>query len=210
MIRRVALVLVLLAAAFSIVWSALAAPRVLPRLRVAPGFGLVDATGQRLSSDALRGQVVLVTFGPAACDDRCREWSRLLAERLVAVRSDRPVTYLWIVTDPVDPAELGALAGTLDASLVPWRVLGSSEQRELDLVLAGFRVPRPTGGATVDPVLIVVDPAGIVRAEYRTAPATRALASDLEALERELRESRGVRRYLYEAAHLFTCNVGGV
>ncbi|MCX2726453.1 SCO family protein [Thermomicrobium sp. 4228-Ro] len=211
MVRRIALVIVLLAATFSVVWSALAAPRVLPRLRVAPGFGLVDAAGNRVSSDDLRGQIVLVTFGPVRCDERCTEWSSRLAEALAGDTSGRSMRAIWIVTEPSDATRLATLQRELATSGFPWLVLGTSDERELELVLAGFRVPRQVSqhGTTVDPVLVVVDPVGIVRAEYRTAPTATVLQGDLAALAQEIRNSRGARRYLYEAAHLFTCNLGG-
>ncbi|GBD17903.1 hypothetical protein HRbin27_00390 [bacterium HR27] len=211
MVRRIALVIVLLAATFSIVWSALAAPRVLPRLRVAPGFGLVDANGNRVSSDDLRGQIVLVTFGPARCDERCAAWSSRLAEALTGDTVGSSTRAIWIVTEPSDTTRLVTLQRELAASGVPWRVLGTSDERELELVLAGFRVPRQVSehGTAVDPVLVVVDPVGIVRAEYRTVPIATVLQGDLTALVQEIRNSRGARRYLYEAAHLFTCNLGG-
>lgn len=211
MVRRIALVIVLLAATFSIVWSALASPRVLPRLRVAPGFGLVAADGNRVSSDDLRGQIVLVTFGPARCDERCAAWSSRLAEALTGDTVGSSIRAIWIVTEPSDTTRLVTLERELAASGVSWRVLGTSDERELELVLAGFRVPRQVSehGTAVDPVLVVVDPVGIVRAEYRTAPTATMLQGDLTALVEEIRNSRGARRYLYEAAHLFTCNLGG-
>ncbi len=211
MARHVALVLVLLAAALSVVWSAVAAPRVLPRARIAPGFALVDASGTRVSSDSLRGQIVLVTFGPAECDENCRDWSASIAEQLSDVAIDQPVTSLWIVGEPVSPPALEAVAGALAESPIPWRVVGTQDARDLELVLAGFRVPRAgiASGGPIEPVVVVIDPTGIVRAEYRTTAAIRALPGDLAALDREIRESRGFRRYLYEAAHLFTCTVEG-
>jgi hypothetical protein len=121
------------------------------------------------------------------------------------------VQLIWIVTEPATPEELAQLQASLVPASVPWRVLGSDDARQLELVLAGFRVPRvlSTAGSSVEPILIIVDPTGIVRAEYRVAPQPSTLAADITALEREIRESRGLRRYLYEAAHLFTCNVGG-
>lgn len=211
MVRRFALVIVLVAAALSIIWSALAAPRVLPRLRIAPGFGLQDTAGQTVSSDSLRGQTLLVTFGPAHCDDPCREWSQLVASAMRERDTVERVQLVWIVAEPATSEQLAQLQASLIPTSVRWRVLGTEDARQLELVLAGFRVPRvlSTAGSSVEPILIIVDPTGIVRAEYRVAPQPSTLAADITALEREIRESRGLRRYWYEAAHLFTCNVGG-
>ncbi|MCS7050799.1 MAG: SCO family protein [Thermomicrobium sp.] len=211
MVRRLALALVLAAAVLSILWSALAAPRVLPRLRLAPGFGLMDATGRPVSSDALRGRTVLVTFGPVRCDERCQGWSRAVATAIPSRISGEAVQLVWIAAEPASPEELARLQATLPPAPLPWRVLGSRDDRQIELVLSGFRVPRHSDGtaSAVDPVLVVVDPTGIVRAEYRVAPPGSVLDGDLAALEREIRDSRGLRRYLYEAAHLFSCNVGG-
>lgn len=212
MVRRFALVTVLLAATLSIVWSAIAAPQVLPRLRLAPGFGLHDPAGETVSSDSLRGSTLVVTFGPAQCDERCRAWGRTVATALPRDLSPEQFQLVWIVTAPATPADLAALEGQLPAAPLPWRVLGTDDARQLELVLAGFRVPRvvSAAGSLPDPILIIVDPAGIVRAEYRVSPQSQVIAQDLAALKREIRESRGLRRYLYEAAHLFTCNVGGL
>jgi hypothetical protein len=116
------------------------------------------------------------------------------------------VELIWIASEPVSREQLAVLSETLAQHGHPWRVLGSSDRRELDLTLSGFRVPRHPDG-TVDPIIVIVDPLGIVRAEYRIAPSPEMLTRDLEALEQEVRESRGVRRYLYEAAHLFRCYV---
>ena len=206
MVRRLALIVVLLLATLSIVWNALAAPRVLPRLRVAPGFGLQDPSGRLVSSDSLRGQILVVTFGSAECGADCASRSQLLAKAAAGTETTGRMELIWIASESASREQLAALSERLAAHGQPWVVLGSSDQRELDLALSGFRVPRRPDG-TVDPIIVVVDPLGIVRAEYRIEPSPTVLARDLEALEREIRESRGVRRYLYEAAHLFRCYV---
>jgi len=206
MVRRLALIVVLLLATLSIVWNALAAPRVLPRLRVAPGFGLQDPSGRLVSSDSLRGQILVVTFGSAECGADCASRSQLLAKAAAGTETTGRMELIWIASESASREQLAALSETLAAHGQPWVVLGSSDQRDLDLALSGFRVPRRPDG-TVDPIIVVVDPLGIVRAEYRIEPSPTVLARDLEALEREIRESRGVRRYLYEAAHLFRCYV---
>lgn len=206
MVRRLALIVVLLLATLSIVWNALAAPRVLPRLRVAPGFGLQDPSGRLVSSDSLRGQILVVTFGSAECGADCASRSQLLAKAAAGTETTGRMELIWITSESASREQLAALSERLAAHGQPWVVLGSSDQRELDLALSGFRVPRRPDG-TVDPIIVVVDPLGIVRAEYRIEPSPTVLARDLEALEREIRESRGVRRYLYEAAHLFRCYV---
>ncbi|WP_448575545.1 SCO family protein [Thermomicrobium sp.] len=206
MVRRLALIAVLLLATLSIVWNALFAPRVLPRLRMAPGFGLHDPSGQLVSSDSLRGQILVVTFGNAECGVDCASRGQLITTAVAGMETTGRVELIWIASELASREQLAALSETLARHGQPWTVLGSSNQRELDLTLSGFRVPRRPDG-TVDPLIVVVDPLGIVRAEYRIAPSPAVLTRDLAALEREIRESRGVRRYLYEAAHLFRCYV---
>jgi len=206
MVRRSALIVVLLLVTLSIVCSALAAPRVLPRLRLAPGFGLEDPSGKLVSSDSLRGQILVVTFGSAACGTDCASRGQLLATAAAGTETTGGVELIWIASESPSREKLAVLSETLATHGQPWLVLGSSDQRALDLTLSGFRVPRRPDG-TVDPIIVVVDPLGIVRAEYRIEPSPAVLARDLEALEREIRESRGMRRYLYEAAHLFRCYV---
>ncbi len=212
MLRRVGLSIVLLGAALSVVWSAIAAPRVLPRLRVAPGFALTASDGAIVSSDQLRGQVLVVVFAPSTCASSCGPLLQLAADAVERARDGTTdIRPIWLVTDPVDTATLAYLADQAPASGT-WVVLGDSRSEDLDRILDAFRVPRRVAGdrAVVDPALVIVDPLGIVRAEYRSLPEAGVLAGDLDALTREIRNSRGLRRYLYEAAHLFTCSAEGV
>jgi cytochrome oxidase Cu insertion factor (SCO1/SenC/PrrC family) len=150
MVRRLALIVVLLLATLSIVWSALAAPRVLPRLRLAPGFGLEDPSGKLVSSDSLRGQILVVTFGSAECGTDCASRGQLLATAAAGTETTGRVELIWIASEPASREQLAALSETLAQHGHPWRVLGSSDRRELDLTLSGFRVPRHPDG-TVDP-----------------------------------------------------------
>ena len=62
------------------------------------------------------------------------------------------------------------------------------------------------GNFTVDPVFVLVDGWGIQRAVYRTpTPDVETLQRDLRLVVQEARNSTGVNRYAYEAAHLFLC-----
>lgn len=211
MVRRIALIVILLGAALTIVWSAVVAPRVLPRLRVAPAFVLTSATGQTVTSEQLRGKVLVIAFAPTACTLPCSALAQNVETALGQGAGTIAIQPIWIVTDPVNTDSLAVKASELNQNL-GWLVLSQTDSSHLELVLQYFRVPRYNlaGSQVSDPYLVLVDPAGIVRAEYRIAPDPTVLTNDLGALEREIRESRGFRRYLYEAAHLFTCSVGGV
>ena len=57
-----------------------------------------------------------------------------------------------------------------------------------------------------DPRYVLVDGAGIVRAEYHSAQLdTARVMSDINILIDEVHNSQGAARLAYEAAHLFRC-----
>ena len=73
----------------------------------------------------------------------------------------------------------------------------------------GFHVyydEKAEGGYTFDPTLVLVDGAGIVRAEYSLDTAsTETLTRDFQLIVDEIMRSDGPGRLVYEAAHLFMC-----
>lgn len=208
-----ALVVVLLALAF----FALAQPvKVLPRMALAPGFVLTDQQGARLSSEELRGSIVLYSFTYAGCAEECAAHDAVL--RAVRERLDMldtggvPVRLVSISFDAArgTPAALAAAAAARGADGERWRFAGSTDAARLKAVVGGgFRVyyePQPDGRYRFDPALVLVDGWGLVRAEHRVGlPAPDALLAQLALLGAEIRASTGVARLAYEAAHLFAC-----
>jgi len=190
--------------------------QVLPRLRVAPGFALVDQTGQPLTSEDGKGAVTLYAFSPVEdCGAECAEMAATLQEVGRRVDEsvdlgDAPFRMVTIALDSADPAELARAAAGSGADGTDWVWAGGDEAQLRDAVGGGFRVYYDTTGPVTefDPVFVIVDGAGLIRGEYRYA----TLASDADRLTRhisllgnELRNSKGAASLVYEAAHILLC-----
>ncbi len=193
--------------------------KVLPRIRVAPGFLLVDQDGQPLSSEDLRGTVVLYGFAYSRCDlEACRQTEatlRAIQEGLPA-RNLEGMSFriLTLSLDPVHdtPEALRAYARRVGADPAVWRFATVADPALLRAVVGGgFEVyyePQADGSIRYDPVFLLVDGWGVIRAEYRyqtLLPQTERILWHLEVLASEVRNSRGVGKLAYEAAHLFSC-----
>ena len=62
------------------------------------------------------------------------------------------------------------------------------------------------GKVKLEPSLMIVDGLGILRAEYRRGiPPVEIALRDIDLLLTESRNSTGLTKYAYEAAHLFLC-----
>ena len=192
--------------------------RVLPRIRLAPGFALLDHTGQQVSSEDLRGTVVLYTFTYSRCrTEACQElWDILrYVDRHIteAVTGGVPFRLAVISFDPTyDTPE--RLRQFREAYHIParWLLLTGTDANRLRYVIGGgFEVyyePLPNGEFAFDPAFILVDGWGIIRGEYRyetLMPQQERLVRHLNVLFAEIRNSRGAAKVAYEAAHLFLC-----
>jgi protein SCO1/2 len=189
--------------------------KVLPRITLAPGLALLDQAGRPLSNEDLRGQIVLYNFTFAGCGDPCARMNGVLRgvqHRLPEVNTGGlPVRLVTISVDPAHdtPEVLAGLAVTSGADPDVWRFATGDALRLKSAVGAGFQLfygPGPDGALKVDPLFALVDGWGILRAEYRTAtPEVDRLLRDIGLLAEEARNSAGLGRYAYEAAHLFLC-----
>ncbi len=186
--------------------------RVLPRLDLAPSFQLTDPAARPVSGEDFLGSVVLYSFVGARCDESCRATLDLVRALEPVTEQDWsvPVRLVTVIVEPTDPEGIQAIAAETRSSSGNWQVLGGDET-SVRLVRQGFRMPLVAGAegmANVEPMLVLVDPAGIVRAEYRAPlPASEVLKADLAVLQEEIANSRGAKRLLYEGLHLFTCRV---
>lgn len=189
--------------------------QVLPRIRLAPGFALADQDGARLTNEDLRGQVVLYNFTYTGCAAPCPPTSavmRAVQDRLSEVdASGPPISLVTISFDPErdSPETLRAFAAEAGADPARWR-FATGEATRLKYALGGgfglYYALQPEGAFTFDPLFVLVDGWGIVRAEYRTAtPEVDRLLRDIRLVITEARNSRGAAKYAYEAAHLFLC-----
>ena len=191
--------------------------QVLPRIRLAPGFSMTDQNGQTVTSEDLRGSVVLYTFTYAGCEEPCGSPEPTVAairDRLDEVNlGDTDLRFITVSFDPDsdDAAALTARADAFGADGDTWLYATPDLDRAKDIIGSGFRAwyePRDDGTFAFDPVLTLVDGWGVVRAEYRY----QALADDADRIVRhinvlgeELRNSHGANSIAYEAAHFFLC-----
>jgi protein SCO1/2 len=189
--------------------------KVLPRISLAPAFTLTDQDGQRLTSEELRGRLVLYNFTYTGCAPPCPQTSddmRQLQQQLTEVETGGlPLELVTISFDPArdTPDRLRAYADGLGADTRTWRFVTGEPAQLKNIIGGGFGIyynGDENGNYTFDPVFVLVDGWGMVRAVYRTPNLDLGIvARDLRLIVQEVRNSQGVNRYAYEAAHLFLC-----
>lgn len=190
--------------------------QVLPRVRLAPGFSLVDSEGALVTSEDMRGQFTLYTFSYASCDS-CESIDETMLEVQALLPSadtrGYPVRLVTISVDPNDtPEELKAYAEEVGANPDVWAFAGVEDDRFLsDVVAGGFNAffdIRDDGSIRLDQSFVLVDGNGIIRNEYkyetRTSSSERIIRH-LGVLAEEAENSNGAASLAYEAAHLFLC-----
>lgn len=190
--------------------------QVLPRVRLAPGFSLIDSTGGLVTSEDMRGQFTLYTFSYASCPscDAIDETMREVQEGLATAETRGfPVRLVTISIDPADTSEeLAAYAREVGADPDVWTFAAVEDDRFLaDVVAGGFNTYyafEDDGSITLDRSFVLVDGNGIVRNEYKyqtqTSDSERILRH-LGVLAEEAENSKGAASLAYEAAHLFLC-----
>jgi protein SCO1/2 len=191
--------------------------QVLPRIRLAPGFTMVDQSGATFTSDDGRGAVTLYTFTYGDCADECSATNQTMSE--IASRAvhevDLAAIDLRLVTVSFDAASdrdrLEELAEASGADGELWRWAALAPEHVGTVVGSGFRVyvdEQADADFAFDQTFVLVDGWGVIRGEYQYA----TLASDADriirhigVLEEEIRNSHGVASFAYEAAHVFLC-----
>jgi len=197
--------------------------KVLPRIRLAPGYALIDQNGARVSSEEMRGQITLYSVTGIACGGACAEADDRMAQ--VAARltpaQEVPVALVTIAVDAANRPEL-LQSYAQSQQTEPSRRLLTGEASQIKLVVGGgfntfFEADDPSDAATdravegatgfyLEPSLALVDGLGVLRAEYRgRLPPADSILRDIALLAQEARNSTGLTRYAYEAAHLFLC-----
>lgn len=213
----VALALVVLLVLGVLAFAIFQPVKVLPRIRLSPGFVLVDQHGNRLTNEDLRGKTVLYTFLYTNCGAACDEQNATMREvqsRLAEVNvANMPVEFVTISFDPErdTPERLQAYADAVGADGVQWRFATADPSRIKQLVGLGFEVyytPDGQGGFRFDPAYVLVDGWGIVRGEYKHQVEVRdadRILRHIGVLSEEVKKSKGANKLVYEAAHLFLC-----
>ncbi len=188
---------------------------VLPRIALAPGFALLDQEGELVTSEDMRGHIVLYHFSYTGCTTRCEPSNAALQalqaqlDELTAETSTPIEIATLSIDDRDDAADLSRYAATLKASPQRWHFLHGEAARLKQIIGGGFRTyysREADGSFTFEPVFVLVDGWGIQRAIYRTAtPPLDIVQRDINLLVQEAEHSQGATRYAYEAAHLFLC-----
>ena len=191
--------------------------KVVPRLGLAPGYTLTDQTGERLTSEDLRGAVTLYTFGYTHCQAACFPTDslfRAVQNRLDEIElGDMKVRFVTVSFDPDrdTPGVLAAVAEEVGADPELWTFATGEPEALKTLIGTGFEIyygPHPDRPDAFEyrPGVFIVDGNGILRREYRWGiPSVDGLLKDLRVLAREINAAEGGARLAYEAAHIFAC-----
>jgi cytochrome oxidase Cu insertion factor (SCO1/SenC/PrrC family) len=183
--------------------------QVLPRIRLAPGYAMVDQDGAGVTSEDGRGEITLMTFVPVDCDEVCDRVERTMRTVRDRVESEvdlagTPFRLVTIVLDPDAPLDQVAAARRDADADWPWLV-GDAAQIE-NVVGLGFR--RSTDTVDFSPGYAIVDGWGMIRGEYRyrtSADDADKLVRHIDILGSELRNDSGFGSFVYDAAHAFQC-----
>jgi len=143
--------------------------QVLPRLLVVPAFSLTDQTGNRLTSEDLRGDLVIYAFAQPNCSTPCYDASPVL-QRLQQSLGDSaidgvPLRFVAVSEGQTlqNAQHLGLDTGTGGADAKLWHFVSAGPEQ--------FNAMFAANGAkrTASPLYALVDGWGIVRAFYATA-----------------------------------------
>ncbi len=190
---------------------------VLPRIRLGPGFGVIDQSGDLFTSETTRGSVTLYSFSPLDCDARCQETADTFrtVQANIALDPNLDEVDVRLVTIALDgnatPEQLLAAADDAGADGENWRWVGGTETQIENLVGVGFKrfvEQQPDGTIDYDGGYVIVDGWGVVRGDYKYQTLSDdgdKLARHLGLLGAEIRYASGAGAFAYEAAHLFLC-----
>jgi len=183
--------------------------QVLPRIRLGPGYALIDQDGARLTSEDGRGVITLVSFASLDCGTTCDDVAETMREVRERVDADVDLggtdfRLLTFVLDPSPAPERVAAART--AAGADWEWAAGTEAQIENVVGLGFR--RSTASIDTRPGYAIVDGWGVIRGEYQyqtLADDADKLVRHIDILGSELRNDSGFGSFVYGAAHAFQC-----
>lgn len=193
--------------------------KVLPRIRLAPVFNMVDDQGRSLSNVDYMGEFTLYTFFYSDCLPSCAGIFKTLGEINQSLEKFGPTQGIPVnlVVLSFNPAEdnsekLNELKTSLpfDASNIIFATI-SDEKLLKQVVGNGFEVyyaKLEDNQFAYDPTFILVDGQGLIRGQYRyqtMQPDSERILRHLGVMADEVEKSIGAAHYAYEAAHLFLC-----
>jgi cytochrome oxidase Cu insertion factor (SCO1/SenC/PrrC family) len=183
-------------------------------MALAPGFGLTDADGDRVTSDQFKGGFTLYTFAPRDCGERCDAmhdlFRSLQASLPLAETGGIPVRMVSVALDGdgVEPDGLQAQARALGADPEHWTVVSGDGATLQRVVRDGFGLwyqEEDDGSWAFDPTVVLVDQFGIRRRDYGYGTMKpEVVREDLARLGRES-AAEGMASLAFEAAHFFAC-----
>lgn len=212
--RVLSTILIALVVGFAALYASLYRLDVLPRLALAPGWVLESDQGTRLTSEDVRGEIVVYSFSYGGNESPERRPEPVLSDLQRELSLEEPSIPVRILTISIDGdrdsvAVLQTMARRAGADPVRWQFARAEPAVVQNAVRRGFDVyfeRQEDGSYRFDPVFVVVDGTGIIRSRYRFGVPDRAsLMADIRSLTREAEAATGTARLAYEAAHLFSC-----
>jgi len=192
--------------------------QVVPRIRLSPGFSLIDQDGERLTNEDLRGKFVLYNFSFTRCPNPCGNMNQTISEiqgRLdEANLGDIEMRFVTISFDPEydSPEILKQYANSLGADSAQWKFVTTADETLLKAIIGGgfeaYYNLNEDSSFSFDPKFVLVDGWGIIRGEYRyqtQVPDTERILRHIGVLAEEVQNSQGSASLAYEAAHYFLC-----
>lgn len=191
---------------------------VLPRMRLVPGFTLVNQNAKSLSNEDLRGHIVLYNFTYTRCPAPCsnmNETMQTIQQNVSEIDFQGiPFSMVTISFDPEHdtPRVLKDHAESVGANPDIWQFATLNNPRLLKTIVGGsfeaYYEEQEDGSFDFMPTYVLVDGWGIVRGQY----TYETLSSTVERITRhigvladEMEKSVGANKLVYEAAHLFVC-----
>lgn len=165
-----------------------------PVLGSIPQFSMHDQTGTPISSESLRGQVLVIDFFFATCTTSCPRLNRQLNQlRQDLHHRSLPIHFVSITLDPANdtPEVLRDYAQQFGAGPEEWSFLSGRDEDLNRVVIDGFKMhfqrPDPTLGlATImhGEWFVLVDTRSRVRGYYQSGDPERMreLETDAEQL----------------------------
>ncbi len=192
--------------------------QVVPRIRLSPGFSMINQDGETVTNEDMRGKFVLYTFNYTRCPKPCGDINQTMQE--IQDRLDEidlggiDVQFITISIDPAfdTPEVLKAYAESLHADTDQWLFITEPDLTLLKYVIGGgfktYYKEKNDGSFAFDRRFVLVDGWGIIRGEYRyltLAPDADRILRHLGVLSDEVQKSTGTASLAYEAAHYFLC-----
>jgi protein SCO1 len=152
-------------------------------------FSLVDDTGQQVTADTYRGQVVMLYFGYTNCPDVCPTTLAKLSQAMSTLGSAATkVRTLFVTVDP--KRDTSKLLGSYTQAFGPEFVGLRADDAELRRLTRRYRVtyslgkPDATGNyeVTHSSAVFIFDETGKVRLIAEPSDSAAAIAHDLRQL----------------------------